>query len=124
MKLTDLKGKIHKLRVKRSDYPIRTEAACRSKLQYIIGQKLQEKYPMDVILEDFHCPDGFYLDFFLPARLLAYEIQGEQHAKFTPFFHKSQSDFKESVLRDERKIKFCEINNIILCLIEKEEDFI
>ncbi len=122
MKLFDLKGKEHKIIVRASDYPMRSQAACRSKLQYLVGQALKVKYPYETILEDFRCPDGFYLDFFIPSKMLAYEIQGKQHDEFVPFFHKNQKGFNEHKDRDYRKQQFCDKNSIKLNLIYTEED--
>lgn len=122
LKLIDLKGKEHKIQIKPSNNPVKSEAACRSKLQYLTGQYLRAKYPFDVILEDFKCPDGFDLDFFLPKRKLAYEVQGRQHTEFVPFFHKNEAGFKEHQTRDSNKKRFCEINEITLIYIYTEED--
>lgn len=122
MKLTDLKGKIHKIQFKPSNNPIKSLAACRSKLQYETGLWLRAKYPFDPILEDFRCPDGFDLDFFLPKRLLAYEVQGRQHDKYVPHFHKNMAGFIESQSRDSNKKRFCEINDIELIYIYTDKD--
>ncbi len=54
------------------------------------------------------------LDFFLPQRMLAIEVQGEQHFQMNPFFHKSEADFQKQLNRDSQKEFFCELNNIEL----------
>jgi len=54
------------------------------------------------------------LDFFLPQRMMAVEVQGVQHFQMNPFFHKSESDFKEQKERDNQKRFFCELNDIDL----------
>ena len=56
-------------------------------------------------------------DVWVPKYNALFEIQGEQHYKFTPYFHKTQSDFSAAKLRDKQKIQFCLANNINLYII-------
>lgn len=124
MKAYTLAGKEIWIEHRPSQYPMRNEAGCRSKLQYTTGQYLRSKYPYDPILEDVSIPEcGFYFDFWLPKRQLAVEIQGEQHGKFVKFFHKTQAGFREHQSRDQRKKQFCEMNNIRMLEIFTEEDW-
>ena len=96
-------------------WPMKSKAACRSKIQYSIGQMIYLKYPLDPILEDITIPDTrLSLDFYLPQRKIAFEIQGEQHSEMNPFFHDSIEDFEKQLHRDEIKELFCELNNIKL----------
>jgi len=120
MKVLDLSGKLHVLSM---NFPMKAESVCRSKLQYECGQKLLRKYPMTVILEDVSIPgEHLYLDFLIPNRRLAFEIQGLQHDKFVSFFHKTKGGFFKSQDRDDRKQKWCDLNNIELIKISKIED--
>lgn len=67
-----------------------------------------------------------YLDFYLPSRSLAVEIQGEQHYKFNSFFYKSKLDFLKAQQRDRNKVIWCELNNIKLAVLpysESEEEW-
>jgi len=41
---------------------------------------------------------------------IAYEMQGEAHSGFLPFFHKSRSDFLGQIKRDLQKEEWCRIN--------------
>ena len=108
-----------------SKWPVKTEAACRSKIQYKVGQIIKSKYPLDPILEDITLPRSrLSLDFFLPMRKLAVEVQGKQHKNFTPFFHKTKSSFDSQLKRDEEKEFFCQLNEIDLVFIDSEEDAI
>ena len=67
-------------------WPMKSKAACRSKIQYSIGQMIYLKYPLDPILEDITIPDTrLSLDFYLPQRKIAFEIQGEQHSEMNHF---------------------------------------
>ena len=108
-----------------SKWPIKTEAACRSNLQYKVGQIIKIKYPLDTVLEDITLPKSrLSLDFFLPMRKIAVEVQGKQHKSFTPFFHKTKSSFDDQLKRDEEKEFFCQLNEIDLVYIDSEEDAI
>jgi hypothetical protein len=94
---------------------MKSKATCRSKIQHSIGQMISKKYPLDPILEDITIPDTrLSLDFYLPQRKIAFEIQGEQHSEMNPFFHDSIADFENQKQRDEMKELFCELNNIRL----------
>lgn len=116
-------GKKIKIQIKPSDFPVKTEDSCRSKLQFLTGQTLRQKYPFDTILEDFYVDgENFYLDFFIPGKKLAVEVQGIQHQEYTPFFHKNQAGFKEHIERDQRKLHFCKINRIKLKYVFEEKD--
>ena len=87
----------------------------KSQLQADVGSYIFKLLPNEVILEEFYIPiERLYLDFFIPRKMLAVEINGEQHEKFVPFFHGTMSNFKESVERDAKKKRWCELNNIRL----------
>ena len=47
------------------------------------------------------------LDGYNPELNLAFEYQGIQHRQFTPLFHKTYTDFKKQVERDEWKANKC-----------------
>lgn len=116
-------GKSRKINIKPSDFPVKDEDSCRSKLQYLTGQAVRLKYPFDVILEDFYVEgENFYLDFYLPNRRYAVEVQGRQHQEFVPHFHKNEAGFREHIERDQRKLQFCKINKIKLKYVFEDED--
>lgn len=124
MKAKSLNGKDIVIEHRPSQYPMRNEHGCRSKLQYTTGQHLKTLYPYDPILEDVPIPDSkFYFDFWLPKRKIAVEIQGRQHQEFVPFFHKTQAGFKQHQERDIRKQDFCKANGIKLIQIYTEDDW-
>jgi len=56
--------------------------------------------------------ETLYLDFYLPLKKLCIEVHGEQHYKFTPFYHNSILDFVKAQKRDKYKQEWCDINNI------------
>lgn len=101
--------------VRPSSWPLKAKAACRSNIQYEIGQIIKKRYPLDPLIEDVTIPESrLSLDFFLPNRKIAFEVQGEQHDQMNPFFHKTHADFEDQKHRDEIKRFFCELNNIKL----------
>ena len=55
-----------------------------------------------------------YLDFLIPNVRIGVEVQGQQHFKYTPFFHKSKAGFLRAKARDKAKAEWCEINDIEL----------
>jgi hypothetical protein len=106
-----------------SNWPQKTESSCRSKIQFQIGQIIKKRYPLDPVLEDITIPDTrLSLDFFIPHRKLAVEVQGEQHDQMNPYFHKSNAEFEEQKERDEMKRFFCELNSIKLLEIRTVKD--
>lgn len=104
-------------------YAMKSRGVCRSEKQFLVGQKLQSKYPLDTIYEDVTIPGSrLSLDFFIPSRKLAVEVQGQQHFERNSFFHESNSDFFAQQKRDEEKRIFCEINNIKLIIVTSHEE--
>jgi hypothetical protein len=115
MKVQSLSGKLNEIEDKPSKFPMKNKDACRSNIQYECGQIIKSFFGFDCILEDVPVPDhNFYLDFFLPNRKLAFEVQGRQHDEFVPFFHKNKKGFQQAQQRDSDKAKWCRVNNIEL----------
>lgn len=106
-----------------SSYPVKSQTACRSKRQFEIGRIICTRFKIDPILEDVSLPNSrLSLDFYLPQRKLAIEVQGEQHNEFNPFFHEDISDFNAQKDRDAQKLQFCELNGITLLTFETVEE--
>ena len=63
-----------------------------------------------------------YLDFYLPLIKTGYEIHGEQHYKFIPFYHNSFMGFLKSQKRDREKEEWCHNNNIKLVILPYDEN--
>lgn len=126
MKFLSTTGKEHKIDIRPSRWPRRTEEKCKSRIQWGASVILDELYPGDYILEEFFIPgERLYIDFFLPRRKLAVEVQGKQHYEYNRFFHGSKASFKESKIRDRRKSEWCKINGIRLVIVkynDKEEE--
>lgn len=113
MKIIGIDGKEHKMDIRQSQYKMRSESACKSKLQFECGQIIKKVYPFDMILEEVPLPStNLRADFFIPSRKIMFEIQGGQHEEYTPFFHKNKKEFRNSQDRDSLKRVWAEMNNI------------
>ena len=123
MRVHGLDGKNTSWDLRESKFPMRSQGACKSKIQFACGQILKQQFPLDLILEEVTVPgEQMYLDFFLPNRRIAVEVQGQQHFDYSPFFHQSQKNFKASVARDQRKQRWCDINDIrLICVTSVNE---
>lgn len=80
---------------------------------------LAELFPSDRRLEEVGLPGsgGLAVDFLLPSRKLAVEVQGVQHLEYTPFFHKTRLGFFKYLANDRKKKEWCEKNGIrCVCL--------
>jgi hypothetical protein len=123
MKLYDIDDKLVNVDVRPDKYPVKFKS--RSSLQGITGEKLQERYPRDPILEDFTIPGSrLSVDFFLPHRRLVLEVQGEAHDRHVPFFHKDRvlCNFAKQVSHDRKKAEWCETNGFTLIEIRTKQD--
>lgn len=98
----------------------------RSRLQTIVGEKLQEIYNYESILEDWNVPRSrLSLDFYIPRRKLAIEVSPKESGhNYSAFFHgqKQSGKFFKQKKNDVDKARFCEINDIKLIEITSEED--
>jgi len=107
-----LDNKTYKLDVRESKYPLRSIEGCKSKLQFECGQLIKNKFPLTPLLEEVRIPNhNLIFDFFLPTFKIAFEIDGNQHKEYIPFFHKSKRNFIQSQYRDDDKERLCQINN-------------
>lgn len=78
------------------------------------------------ILEEVPIPVFFgktlFLDFYIPIFKCGIEINGQQHHKYSPHFHKNKYNFYvKQVNNDNLKREWCELNNIILLELDYKE---
>ena len=61
-------------------------------------------FPTLQVLEEVPIPlrktETLYLDFYLPLKKICFEVHGEQHYKFIPFYHNNILNFLKSQKRD------------------------
>ena len=128
MKFTDTRGREHSVDIRPSRWERKVTGEGRGKFQSLVGDLLAEIYPRDVICEEFPCSgDNLALDFFVPRKKIAIEVQGRQHGQFVEFFHGDKEGFDKQKKRDSRKEEWCRINKIRLIKIntgEKKENII
>lgn len=75
---------------------------------FLINTITGEPLELDGYCEDIPTPIG---------RGLAFEYDGSQHSKFTPFFHKNPYQFAYQVKKDAIKSQICEKRRILLIRI-------
>lgn len=81
-------------------------------LRRLFGKvRIEEEYPIKI--------GGrmLYLDIYLPALKLAFEIQGKQHYVFSPYLHADRAAFRQQQQNDARKRDWCGENGVKLCLV-------
>jgi hypothetical protein len=101
----------------------------RSKLHLKARGLLEGLFPFDIIHEDVTLPGSntarrkslLYADFFIPARRLVVEVNGEQHSNHIAFFHKTKHDYLKATLRDREKREWCELNGFTLVCLEYDQ---
>ena len=89
-------------------------------------------FPFEIVYEETTLPGSrtrgtglLYADFIIPKLHIMIEVHGEQHYKFSKFFHKTKKGFQEHKRRDLKKIEWCELNEITMIVLpfDKEEEW-
>lgn len=97
------------------NYLIDWKGKSRSKLQKSVKTFLQPYWNTFIVFEEFPMAGTkMTFDFYNANKKVVVEVQGQQHTKFTPFFHQRRSNFASQIRRDEQKSQFCELNHITL----------
>ena len=103
------------------------DRSARSGLHLEARHILKERFPTMTVLEEvpitLRRSQTVFLDFFVPLRKIAVEVQGEQHFKYVPFFHHSVANFIKAKKLDAEKKEWCEINGITLLEFPYIESF-
>lgn len=101
---------------KPKNHLIKWSGDSRSKFQFNVKQFLQKYWKHDMVFEELPLAGSrMTFDFYNATQNIAIEVQGQQHIKYTPFFHgKAKSNFLGQIRRDNDKQKYCELNKIRL----------
>ena len=87
---------------------------------------LKDRFPTLRILEEVSIPvihrkKTLFLDFYIPVRKIAVEVQGIQHYQFVSAFHSSKADFLNQKKNDRMKCEWCDLNGIELIILDDGE---
>ena len=100
-------------------YLIKWDEPCRSKIQKRVKDLLHQYWFSDVVFEEFPViGTRLTIDFYNANKRIALEVDGNQHYKYSKFFHgDSRQKFFGQICRDEKKELFCRANGIRLVRI-------
>jgi len=112
MKFLDPFGKQRNLKNAKK-YLIDWESKSRSKFQNRVKIFLMPYWKNDVVFEEFRIVGTrLSIDFYNANRCIAIEVQGDQHIKYVKHFHKNRLKYLDQLKRDQKKLDFCELNDI------------
>lgn len=93
----------------------------KSKLHISAKKILHNLFPNCVLLEEVKIPvqkhKTLLIDIYIPQLLIAIEVQGIQHYKYTPFFQKTKLKHYQQCKMDGEKKEWCNTNGILLILL-------
>ena len=122
MKFLTLYGKEKPLRNPHK-YKIKWNGKCRSKFQAEVRKYLYKYWRYDAVYEEFKVAGTqLTLDFYNHTQKIAIDVKGAQHLQFVKHFHKTTANFLRQIRRDDKKMDFCEINNIQLLQIYPNDE--
>jgi len=121
MRLYNIHGRLVKKNV--SKYLINWDKPSRSKFQFSVKQFLKPYWCYQVCYEEFPVyGTRLKVDLINATKKIAVEVNGDQHSKFTPFFHgNSRAKYLESIKRDWKKTEWLEKNGFKLIEIETKD---
>lgn len=122
MRFKTLNGSTRKI-IGPHKYIIDWEGDSRSKFQKLVKDFFKDYWRGDVVFEEFPVAGTrMTFDFYNANEKVAIEVQGDQHIKYVPFFHKGyQNNYMAQQRRDHEKNDFCDLNDIKLILIFENE---
>ena len=123
MKFKTLTGAVRTI-PKVKNYLIDWEGKSRSQIQKATKDFLKDYWGKHVVFEEFPVAGTkMSLDFYNANKKIAIEVQGQQHTKYTPFFHgNNKYNYINQLRRDQEKQNFCEINDIQLVEIYSTDE--
>ena len=97
-------------------YLVEWDSKSKSKVQNSVKKYLKKYWLNDIVFEEFPLAGSrMTFDFYNATKNVIIEVQGKQHTKFIPFMHaNSKINYLKQLTRDEDKINFCNLNDIIL----------
>ena len=118
MKVMGLNGREYNLDLKKYS---KQRQKC-SYYHHLARELLHDMLPGYNIYEEVKLPGSvnpakksvLYLDFYIPNAIMGIEVNGQQHYKYVPYFHKSKAGFLQAKARDRAKAEWCELNEITL----------
>lgn len=114
MLIKDLDGNTHNWQL--TGNMAKGKISNKSSLHLQARQLITTTFPTLQILEEvpiqLRKKEILYLDFYLPLKKMCFEVHGEQHYKFVPFYHTTMLNFLKSQKRDREKEEWCELNGI------------
>ncbi|MAG59504.1 hypothetical protein CMO96_01815 [Candidatus Woesebacteria bacterium] len=122
MRFNTLHGGAKRVRKVRN-YRIDWDKSSRSKRQFAVKQFLKKHWKSHILFEEMPVAGTkMTLDFYNATKKIAIEVQGVQHTRYVPHFHKNQKmNFLSQKRRDKEKAKFCELNDIKLMEIHESD---
>jgi hypothetical protein len=90
----------------------KTEEECRAIIQKIYNEEFQSLRPD--FLKNPYTNKNLELDCYNARMNLALEYNGQQHYRYTPYFHGDKKNFYSQVHRDDWKRKKCRENGVTL----------
>lgn len=123
MKLTLINTKHKPYKKTVTKYLIKWDEPSKSKLQYRFKQLFKKYWIGHTVFEEFPVfGTRQRVDFVNISLNIAVEINGLQHDKYTPHFHKNTQGFIKSLRLDREKREWLEMNNFNLIeLMESDE---
>ena len=126
MKVTRLNGREYNLVLKKY---MKNDRSKRSYYHLCAREIIKDIFHGHNILEEMKLPGSvnpvkksvLLLDFFIPSARIGIEVHGQQHFKYTPFFHKSKAGFLRAQARDRDKAEWCNINDITLVVLRYDD---
>lgn len=114
MKFKTLSGSMAELKNAKK-YLIKWRGKSRSKFQSSVKEFLHPYWKDDIVFEEFKIVGTrMTFDLYNANKKIAIEVQGAQHTKYVKFFHGSRLKYLQQLKRDDKKFRFCEINDIKL----------
>jgi len=114
MKFKTLGGSMAELKNAKK-YLIKWRGKSRSKFQSSVKEFLHPYWKDDIVFEEFKIVGTrMTFDLYNANKKIAIEVQGIQHTKYVKFFHGSRLRYLQQLKRDDKKLRFCEINDIKL----------